>query len=659
MTENILYFNYVAILIQVLILIVNFIYSNVPTRTTNIFRLLSFTSLFSGVFTTLSRMIAPLAMEASSLVPFKLVLIIGLLATNLVVPIYIMFIISLTHEQLKFKKHHLIIILIPIIYICVTTCTSPWTHFVMYYEDDGRFNIGIGMIINYVINGAYLILANVYMIRHRDRVSPKQIHIVLAYTVFILAAIVVQSIKPYILVIELATSISIFLIYFTLRNPSEFIDRNNGCLNRTAFKEYFFTKRLSKKHYSLGVIHVTNFETVKQNYGTSNAYYLLRQNIEELQKVAHFNKEFYLFHNTFVFMDKDPEYVKAVLKNVKEFIPIPMQIHTDCVDVNSPKITVHFLTDVYFLEDIAILNLDSMESNLQNPTDKLIDLLEFAVNNEELATPEINNIDQDVVTEYEEIVKIQQAIQKAIRNDSFEVYLQPIFDFKTNSFTGAESLLRLKNEEGKFIPPTRFIHQAELNGTILILGDISLRKTCEYIKTGNLQELGINKVNVNLSIIQCMQDDIVQHLTNILDEYEIPKEMIRFEITETLMAKDSFHLEQVMRELTDLGIEFALDDYGTGYSNTSRLLDFPFSEIKFDKSFVDSTLEDEKNAIPLKHLMNMVKDTGRIVLVEGVETKEMSDLIKQYGGDLIQGFYYAKPLPQDEFVKLIKDANKK
>lgn len=186
------------------------------------------------------------------------------------------------------------------------------------------------------------------------------------------------------------------------------------------------------------------------------------------------------------------EYVKTVLKNVKEFIPIPMQIHTECIDVNAPKITVHFLTGVYYLEDISILNLDSMESNLQNPTDKLIDLLEFAVNNEDLSSPDINNIDQDVVTEYEEIVKVQQAVQKAIRNDSFEVYLQPIFDFKTNSFIGAESLLRLKNEDGEFIPPTRFIHQAELNGTILILGDISLRKTCEYIKTGKLQELGIS-----------------------------------------------------------------------------------------------------------------------------------------------------------------------
>ena len=110
-----------------------------------------------------------------------------------------------------------------------------------------------------------------------------------------------------------------------------------------------------------------------------------------------------------------------------------------------------------------------------------------------------------------------------------------------------------------------------------------------------------------------------------------------------------------MNKLTSHGIEFALDDYGTGYSNTSRLLTFPFSEIKFDKSFVDSAMESKRNQLPLKHLMNMVNDSDMIVLVEGIETKEMSELIESFGGTLIQGFYYAKPLSLPDFVDFIKN----
>ena len=284
----------------------------------------------------------------------------------------------------------------------------------------------------------------------------------------------------------------------------------------------------------------------------------------------------------------------------------------------------------------------------------LTELLQYAVviNSNHNA---INIIDDKIIDEFLAAKKRQKAIHAAIQDQSFEVYMQPIYDLKSKTFTGAESLLRLKDENGNFIPPSLFIPDAEKDGSIIKLGEISIRKTCEYIKRGNLVNKGIKKVNINLSIIQCMQDNIVEQIINILDEYQIPPTMIRFEITETIMATNPEQLEAVMRGLGEFGIEFALDDYGTGYSNTSRLLTFPFSEIKFDKSFVNSMVVDDKNSIPLKYLMNMVKSSGMITLVEGVEEKETSDLIEEFGGDLIQGFYYAKPMPLEEFKKKISN----
>lgn len=653
----VLYFNYIAILLQTMILIVNFIYNNLPARTSRLYKLLAFISLTSGIFNTLHFSLCNNAAGAEFLLPFKIILLMNGVFTCLLAPVYFMFTISLTHEQIKFEKYYYLATFIPLLVSMGLTISSPFTHLVGFYDDMGLYHEGKSLFITYGINIYYIFFANIHLICHRDKVNKKQLGIVSAYTIILIISIAVQFCFRRILIVQISTAISIFLMYFSIRNPSELMDRNSGCYNRTAFKEVFFTRQMNKKRYSVGIVHITNMDNIKQNYGTSNAFYLLRQTIEQVSKVTGLIEIFYLYHDTFVFIQPGVKYVDYVLETVRDFVPAPMSIHSESGKNSDNKVSPKFTYDLFKITDLSILKLDNLISNMTNPTDKLIDLLEFTTSNAR-PSEEIRIIDDYSLSAYQSTVKVQQSIQNAINQDLFTVYFQPIYDISSNRFTGAESLLRLKDDEGTFIQPTKFIHQAELNGTILTLGDISLRKTCEYIKAVDPAQYGIKKININLSIIQCMKDNIASHLLSIIDEYEIPHKLLRFEITETLMATEPERLKSVMSELTSEGIEFALDDYGTGYSNTSRLLDYPFAEIKFDKSFVDSAMEDEKNSIPLKHLMNMVKDTGRIVLVEGVETKEMAEMVKKYGGDLIQGFYYAHPLPQEEFINLLEKQKK-
>ena len=230
--------------------------------------------------------------------------------------------------------------------------------------------------------------------------------------------------------------------------------------------------------------------------------------------------------------------------------------------------------------------------------------------------------------------------------------MQPIYNLHTKSFTGAEALLRLKNEDGEYIPPMDYIPKAESDGDIVSIGRIVLRKTCEYISKGNLKNLGIEKVHINLSVVECMQDDIVKVIVDTLESYNVPRDFIRLEITETMLAADSEKLLHTMLDLSEHGIDFALDDYGTGDSNTSRMLSFPFSEIKFDKSLIDSMQNKEGNLL-MKHLTSMIKDIDRLVLAEGVEIPADVELLKNMNCDLIQGFYFAKPMPREEFVKFL------
>ena len=571
--------------------------------------------------------------------------------SNLEAIFYYMFIVSISHEQIRFKKIHLFLIVLPFLYEAITLISNYYTKFVFYIDADGNYVRQLGLYIFYGINFYYLFICIFELVK--NRASIKTIIYSSVFTFFVLVGMALQISKPQMNILSFCISMAFIIINYILRNPRELHDANNGAYNRIAFREFYFCKK--KKlidNKVLALVQLSNFDVILSNYGSSNCYSILRQIIPVIMKKVGVKYCFYLFHNSFLFTCKDRESALEILEYIKWYMPSPKDLK-DGIRKN-PLHHVQVDRDLFILENTSFIDLVEEDVAEYHKIDVLTELLQYAVviNSNHNA---INIIDDKIIDDFLAAKKRQKAIHAAIQDQSFEVYMQPIYDLKSKTFTGAESLLRLKDENGNFIPPSLFIPDAEKDGSIIKLGEISIRKTCEYIKRGNLVNKGIKKVNINLSIIQCMQDNIVEQIINILDEYQIPPTMIRFEITETIMATNPEQLEAVMRGLGEFGIEFALDDYGTGYSNTSRLLTFPFSEIKFDKSFVNSMVVDDKNSIPLKYLMNMVKSSGMITLVEGVEEKETSDLIEEFGGDLIQGFYYAKPMPLEEFKKKISN----
>ena len=154
--------------------------------------------------------------------------------------------------------------------------------------------------------------------------------------------------------------------------------------------------------------------------------------------------------------------------------------------------------------------------------------------------------------------------------------------------------------------------------------------------------------------MQLFQANIVEHLLDIISSYKLPKDVFRFEITESLAAEDEINFGHMLNSLTKKGVLFALDDYGTGFSNTARLMSYPFFEIKFDKSLIDLACKDEQNMICLKHLVSMANEKGMVTLAEGIEDEISALSLKEIGCNLIQGFYYAKPMNVADFKEFIQ-----
>ena len=248
---------------------------------------------------------------------------------------------------------------------------------------------------------------------------------------------------------------------------------------------------------------------------------------------------------------------------------------------------------------------------------------------------------------------IDSIIEDAIKHDRFKMYYQPIYSLRERKYKCAEALIRLNSEEYGEISPSIFIPAAERTGRILNIGDFVIRDVCRFLSEHSLDELGVDYIEVNLSIIQCMQADMAKKIKRYMAQYNIEPGWINFEITETAADGAYERVLETMNEISSEGVRFSLDDYGSGYSNLHRVMSFPYKVIKIDKSLTDEAEDLEKRRI-LEEAIHLIKSMGAHIVVEGVESKEISDWFEEQGCDFIQGFYYARPMNEEEYVDFMK-----
>jgi EAL domain-containing protein (putative c-di-GMP-specific phosphodiesterase class I) len=237
--------------------------------------------------------------------------------------------------------------------------------------------------------------------------------------------------------------------------------------------------------------------------------------------------------------------------------------------------------------------------------------------------------------------------------DRVEVFYQPIYSVKEKRIVSAEALVRIRNADGSLMPPGMFIPVAEETGSIKRLGEIVFEKTCSFIRNNNLGQYGMHYIEVNLSVEQCESSDLAERYIGIMQQYSVDPSWINLEITETGSIKTRNTLLHNMERLIEYGVTFSLDDFGSGESNLNYIVDMPVEIVKFDRDMTQSYFENEKAMFIMYAAGNMIHEMGLKIVSEGVETHEQLLAIEDFGVDYVQGYYFSKPLPQDEFVQFV------
>ena len=214
---------------------------------------------------------------------------------------------------------------------------------------------------------------------------------------------------------------------------------------------------------------------------------------------------------------------------------------------------------------------------------------------------------------------------------------------------GAEALIRWKSEGMGLISPTEFIPLAEYLGLIHPIGDFVLEEACRHLKYWNDMGHPDYQVNVNLSVVQLLQNDIVDKIKKVVEENRIIPHNLVLEVTEGLAVNDMTRMKQILAEIKQLGVRVALDDFGTGYSSLNHIREMPLDIIKIDRCFIIDIGKDEFSESFVKMVAELAATIGVIVCVEGVETKEQYEALSKMRIQQIQGFYYDRPMQAELF----------
>lgn len=435
-----------------------------------------------------------------------------------------------------------------------------------------------------------------------------------------------------ILAVSFAETLGALVIYIMLENPALNIDRVTGALTQRAFEEYL-EDCLKKKIQTEFIVIDYDSNIASSLMGYNSFSKAVTDTLREYNPKRIFKND----KDNFIVVRNDltTESVRSAIYTFKEKIYTRNNIKSEI-----PFKVLYFrdITLFYDYKDI-IASIDYLINNIANYKKEVIDV------NSELVDTIHNKFIMDKKCDY------------AFLNKNIEVYYQPIYSNNNSSFTAAEALVRLKDEDNNLIYPSSFIEEMEKDGRIVDLGKMVFEEVCKFISENDMEKLGLHYIEVNLSAVQCMQENLASVYITVMEKYNINPKYINLEITET--AKSTrFNLIKNMEILKEYGVSFSLDDFGTGNSNLNYIVEMPVDIVKFDKNMVDSYFEDKIALYVMNSTINMIKGLGHKIVFEGIEEQDQLNQIKLMDVDYVQGYYYSKPIDKEEFVRFIYKNNK-
>lgn len=500
----------------------------------------------------------------------------------------------------------------------------------------GIYAYGVPVLATYFFCAVYLVSNFFMVVILREQINLKRRFAIYFWMGCWFLLGLIQAVNNELLLLSFAMAIGCMYMYCKLENPEYHLDFSTNVFNAKGFDMLMAEHLDSGDSKSLVSFMVGDMKMINEIFG-AHAVDRIITSIADFADGIPGSVLFRLEDNLFsLLFDKKEDAEKALELLTKRF--------SGSWSVGG--ISVEIMVSLSYIDDISSFK-------------KAGDLEEvvhyFAQESTKLPFGEILYVNETELEIRSRNKELQHALEWAIQNNGVEVYYQPVYNIKEGRFNSLEALTRIRDEHGTLIYPLDFIESAEKNGMILRLGEIVFRKVCEFIQRMHIETYGIDYVGVNLSVVQCLQEDLARQLKNIMGEYQVPPYRIYFEITESAVVNSRKTIYRNMRDLIAYGSCFSLDDYGSGYSNLSGVVTLPLKVVKIDKLLVDNYFLSDKVKTATEYTIEMIHKLGMEIIVEGIETEEKYLAFKKLGVEYVQGFYFSKPLPKDQVLNYIQE----
>ncbi len=646
--EKILFFNYCAVPIYSIILISIFVKGATKGWNNKFFIFINAISLAATLFDiALNRMCRSLPLSESELFWVTSFEYGYFLLHNITMLFYQLYLFCVMKTEYLMKNKVVVFILGTLTFCMLFLIfTNPFTGWIFNITANSGYTRGKYIFALYPIVFAFFLFGTGYLIKCRKLIDGwKWAALISLYTIDIVA-VVIQYLKPLYLVEMFFTGIAFLFIILIVYRPEENIDPSVLLPNWSAYKKHINNILLTEQNAKIAVIKFINANNVRTYLGEQRYNKYLRKLAEPFIELL------YKGGMRFDMYYESPGSVYLVLLDPPEDINIENK-----------------LFDMYRALRSEIIEIEHTGAKL-NPRVLIMDIPKDLKNYDDIihlgheffgltSYHKTLTYAADIIGSKNFMIEsnMDSILERAITENRLEMYYQPIYSVKEKRFNSAEALIRLKDKEYGFISPGIFIPAAEARGLILPIGDFVIEEVFRFISENDLQKYGIDHIEPNLSVAQCLQPELADKISDLEVKYNIDPSQVNFEITETFFDNIGEIMDKNIRRIRNMGYSFSLDDYGTGYSNIQRVSRLPFSIIKIDKSLIDIIDSPDGLAI-IKHTIGMMKDIKKEIVAEGVEDKETLEKLEELGCDYIQGFYFSKPLPKDEFIEFIKKNNK-
>lgn len=554
--------------------------------------------------------------------------------------VYFLYTISVIYAESPVQKRLIVYGSLPGLIYMILILINPYTKNIFDISLEQGYVRGSLISITYLIFYAYCVACIVITVLNRHHVEAKIYRILSAFPVLAVLVIIVQQIYPDIILSGSAATCAMLIIYLHLQNKQISMDYLTNVPNRQELLDMLglTISRHPDKPFTLMVVSLRDFRQINNACGQQKGDEFLKAVSGFLCSLGGGGNVYRFGGDEFavLFTGENDEMIRRYITDILERMQAPWQVEN-----------YQFSLSVV----IGVIRHQEMSDTLEH----IINSIEYAVCQAKSGRyGQVCYCDKEMLEEMERRQQIEVILKEKLEDASFEMFYQPIYSVQSEKFIYLESLMRMNESPIGPVYPQEFIPIAEETGLIIDITYVILDKVCKFINRLLREGIPLGAVHVNFPAVQFTQQNLEDRVMNIIKKNNTPPSAVKIEFTESTLAESPQTVTDFALKMKKYGIMMGLDDFGTGYSNFATVMNIPFSTIKLDKSLVWATVDSQTSALGVRNIVRTFKELGMTVVAEGVETEEQRRIVVDFGVDQIQGFYYARPLSEEDAVKFLK-----